>query len=238
MFKSRLLRHASLTIMSPTTMLRRSVLLVTAAVATATAQQPSFTIDAALSAPFPSGLTAAAAGSRVAWIFDAEGSRNIWISEPGANGTFSSRQLTRYTGDVGVELGSLAWSFDGKALVFERGGEPNPQDLPLGGTPQQLWAIAVGDTAPHLIGDGSSPAPAPNANTIAFVGRNSILLGSLDGGKPQIIVRDLGRDGSLAWSPNGSKLAFVSSRGDHSLVGVYDVGRKSITWLAPSVDRD
>ncbi|HKW10738.1 MAG TPA: DPP IV N-terminal domain-containing protein, partial [Gemmatimonadaceae bacterium] len=221
--------------------LPRFLLLASAAFAarTAAAQRPSFTIDAALSAPFPNGLTAAPAGSRVAWIFDAEGSRNIWIAEPSANGSFASRQLTNYPGDLGVEIEAPAWSFDGKTLTFVRGGEPNPRDLPLGSTPAQIWAITVGDTTARPIGDGSSPTPSPKANVFAFVARNSIAIAPLDGSaKPQIVVRDLGRDGSLAWSPDGTRIAFVSSRGDHSLVGVYDLGRKSITWLAPSVDRD
>jgi dipeptidyl aminopeptidase/acylaminoacyl peptidase len=65
------------------------------------------------------------------------------------------------------------------------------------------------------------------------------MLAPLDGSeKPQTVVRDLGRDGALAWAPDGSHIAFVSGRGDHSLIGVYDLARKSITWLAPSVDRD
>ncbi|MGH7622318.1 MAG: S9 family peptidase, partial [Gemmatimonadaceae bacterium] len=205
----------------------------------AAAQAPAFSIDDALSAPFPSGLVASPAGAKVAWIFDAQGSRNIWIAEPAANGSYTSRQLTRYTGDIGVEIGTMVWSSDGGSLAFERGGEPNPRSLPLGTSPEQIGPIAVGDTAPRLIDDGSSPAMAPHADTVAYVGHNSILLAALNGsGKPQTIVRDLGRDGSLAWSPDGSRIAFVSSRGDHSLVGVYDLAHKSITWLAPSVDRD
>ena len=220
----------------------RAALLITSAaiaVGTAQAQQPSFSIDAALSAPFPSGLTASPKASRLAWIFDAEGSRNVWIAEPSANGSFTSRQLTRFAGDLGVEIEAPVWSFDGQTLAFVRGGEPNPRDLPLGSVSAQIWAISVSDTVPRLVGDGASPTMAPNANVLAYVARNSIALVPLDaGGKPQIVVRDLGRDGSLSWSPDGTRLAFVSNRTDHSLVGVYDLGHKSITWLAPSIDRD
>ena len=216
-----------------------SALFIIATANAAAAQAPSFTIEAALSAPFPSGLVASPAGGRVAWIFDDKGSRNIWVAEPGANGSYTSKQLTPYTGDAGIEIGTPVWSFDGRTVVFERGGEPNPRDLPLGSAASQLWTMALGDTAPRLIGDGSSPTPAPNANTLAYVARNSIVLASLDGsGKPQVLIRDSGRDGSLAWSPDGTRLAFSSSRGDHSLVGVYDMSRKTITWLSPSVDRD
>src|SRR5689334_20217867 len=126
-------------------MLPRLLLLASAVfAASAAAQRPSFTIDAALSAPFPSGLTAAPAGSRLAWIFDAEGSRNIWVAEPSANGSFASRQLTRFTGDFGVEIQAPVWSFDGQTVVFVRGGEPNPRDLPLGSTAAQIWAISLG----------------------------------------------------------------------------------------------
>ena len=218
-----------------------SLLVVSVAVAgsAAVAQAPAFTLDAALSAPFPSGLVASPGGAKLAWIFDAQGSRNIWVAERATNGAFASRQLTKYSGDIGVEIGSLVWSADGGSLVFERGGEPNPQSLPLGTAPGQLWTMTLSDTAPRLIGDGGSPAIAPKANVVAYAARNSLILTSLDGsGKPQPVVRDMGRIGSLTWSPDGSRIAFVSSRGDHSLVGVYELARKTITWLPPSVDRD
>src|SRR6185295_5040780 len=39
-------------------------------------------------------------------------------------------------------------------------------------------------------------------------------------------------------SPDGTKLAFVSDRVDHSFVGVYDVRARTLTFLSPSVDHD
>src|SRR5438874_1785340 len=44
--------------------------------------------------------------------------------------------------------------------------------------------------------------------------------------------------GDLGWSPDGSKLAFVSDRGDHAFVAVYDVATKTLRFLDPSVDSD
>jgi len=47
-----------------------------------------------------------------------------------------------------------------------------------------------------------------------------------------------GESSELRWSPDGSKLAFVSRRGDHAFVGVYDSAAKSLVYLDPSVDSD
>ena len=47
---------------------------------TALAQSP-FTLEQVLSSPFPTGLVAAAHGSRVAWVFDAKGVRNVWVAD-------------------------------------------------------------------------------------------------------------------------------------------------------------
>src|SRR5213075_2285070 len=37
---------------------------------------------------------------------------------------------------------------------------------------------------------------------------------------------------------DGSKLAFVSDRTDHSLIAIYDSKTRKVHYLAPSVDRD
>jgi dipeptidyl aminopeptidase/acylaminoacyl peptidase len=40
------------------------------------------------------------------------------------------------------------------------------------------------------------------------------------------------------WSPDGAHLAFVTNRGDHSFVGVYDVNPPALRYLEPSTDFD
>jgi len=40
------------------------------------------------------------------------------------------------------------------------------------------------------------------------------------------------------WSPDGKKIAFVSNRGDHSFVVIYEFGSKTLRYLLPSADRD
>src|SRR5258708_28949947 len=40
------------------------------------------------------------------------------------------------------------------------------------------------------------------------------------------------------WSPDGSQLAFASSRGDHGFIALYDKRANSFRFLSPSVDRD
>jgi dipeptidyl aminopeptidase/acylaminoacyl peptidase len=204
------------------------------------AQRSSFTIEDVLGAPFPSNLVAAPAGGRLAWIFNERGARNVWVAEPAANGSYTSRRLTKYTLDDGSEIGDLSWRPNGEGVVFTRGGAANPSSLPLGAATTQLWTMALGDSAPRLLGDGRAPAISPKGDAIAYVARNEIVLARLDGGaaRPEPLVRERGRDGSLVWSADGSRLAFVSARGDHTLVGVYDLSRKSLTWLNPGVDQD
>src|SRR4029450_3038293 len=80
----------------------------------------SFTIDDVLSAPFPSALKAARTKPRVAWVFNARGARNVWVAE---GPEYKGKAVTAYTEDDGDEMTNLAFTADGEALVFARGGE-------------------------------------------------------------------------------------------------------------------
>ena len=61
-----------------------SALLALAPPPAAPAATPAsaFTLEQVLSAPYPMDLTAAPSGGAVAWVFDVNGSRNVWVSDP------------------------------------------------------------------------------------------------------------------------------------------------------------
>ncbi len=217
-----------------------AVALVAFAFCTNADAQKSFTLEQILSAPFPSDLTAAKSGNRVAWVFDQQGNRNIWVAEaPG----FAARQLTKYNEDDGQELSELSLSSDGNWLVYVRGegknasGQvPNPTSNPAGAE-QAVWTVAWSGSEPKRVDAGHSPEIS-SRGIIAYTKDGQIWLAPLDGSEKsqQLVVR--GQNSDPHWSLNGSKLAFISARGDHSFVGLYEVAGKSISFIAPTVDSD
>ena len=217
-----------------------AVALVAFAFCASTRAQKPFSLEQILSAPFPSDLTAAKGSSRVAWVFDQQGRRNVWVTEaPG----FPARQLTKYNQDDGQELSDLSFSSGGNVLLYVRGGEknsagqvPNPTSNPAGAE-QAVWTVAWEGGEPKRIDAGHSP-DASSRGTIAYEKDGQIWLAPLEGSeKPQqLVVR--GHNSDPHWSPDGGKLAFVTARDDHSFIALYDVATKSISFLAPTVDFD
>ena len=55
-----------------------------------------FTLEQVMSATYPTNLTAARSGERIAWTLNASGQRNIWVAE---GPTFTPRRLTEYLQD-------------------------------------------------------------------------------------------------------------------------------------------
>ena len=209
------------------------------------AQKP-FTLEQVTSAPFPTELTAAPAKGRVAWVFNARGRRNLWVAEPAADGSFKSRQLTAFAEDDAEDLGQLSWAPDGATIAFTRGGDlefldapnPNPANVPQA-VEQNVWAISVASGELKKLGDGHSPSVSPKGDSVVFLAKGQIWIAKLDGsGQAEQLIHANGEAGSLRWSPDGTKLAFTSRRGDHGFIGIYDFSAKSITYLDSSVDHD
>jgi dipeptidyl aminopeptidase/acylaminoacyl peptidase len=206
---------------------------------------PAFSIAQVKSYPYPNELAAAAAGSRIAWAFNERGRRNIYVAE---GPDFRARRLTNYTEDDGQELTGVAVTADGRYVVYARGGEHgsnwddsapvNPTSSPV--PPKvQVWAVPFAGGEPRLLGDGDEPVISPKGDRVAFQKDGGIGVAPLDGSAPaRRMFTARGDNGSAVWSPDGRRLAFVSGRGSHSLVGVYTDDATPILWLAPSTSRD
>jgi dipeptidyl aminopeptidase/acylaminoacyl peptidase len=204
-----------------------------------------FTLEQVLGSPFPSSLVAARGSGKVAWVFNAKGVRNVWVAEAP---DYKGRPVTAFTEDDGEEIGELAFTADASALVFVRGGAPNraseiPNPLsrpePRERALYQVSLAPAASRAPRRLASGDSPLPHPAEERVVFIDKKQVFVLDLkEGATPERLLAPRGGVGSLRFSPDGRKLAFVSDRGDHAYVGVYDFASKSIRWMDPGVDRD
>ena len=207
----------------------------------------TFTLDQVLSAPFPTEMTAAPGGRAVAWILNERGARNVWYA---AAPDFKASRLTSWTADDGQDIEQLHFTADGKSLIFARGGDfeypaqadPNPASDPAG-VEQDIWIVPCSAGAtPRKISPGNSPTLS--GSRMAFLRGGQVWTASLEGASQQAQTAPLipARGGvtaeGLIWSPDGTKLAFTSNRGNHSFIEVYDFTTKAISYMDPSVDHD
>ena len=198
-----------------------------------------------MSYPFPTELSAAATGTRIAWAFNESGLRNIYIAE---GPKFEAKQLTRYRVDDGQAISSLSISPDGQWIVYIRGGDfgSNWDDaLPVNPTfsPEppkvQIWSISFEGGEPNLLGAGTSPVISPGSDQVAFVKSGQIWTVPIDGtDKAAQLFTARGSNGSPRWSPDGTRIAFQSNRQDHSFIGVFTDKERPILWMDPSFNRD
>ena len=216
----------------------------------ATAQQTGpFTMAQVKSYPFPNELAAAATGARIAWAMNEQGRRNIWAAE---GPDWTARKVTAYDKDDGQALTRVQLSPDGKWIVYRRGGDDanwdqddwgfagvNPASMPV--QPRiQLWAVPFSGGEPRLLSEGGDdPVVSPSSATVLFERGRQIWSVPIDGSTPATqLFFARGSNGDPQFSPDGSRVAFVSNRGDHAFVGIYADTDTPIAWIAPTTNRD
>jgi dipeptidyl aminopeptidase/acylaminoacyl peptidase len=206
----------------------------------------TFTMAHILQYPFASELAAAEHGDVIGWVRNIAGVRNLWIAR---GPEFTPRQITQYSEDDGQEITQITFSPDGSRLVFVRGGDHGANGPAEGNlapdpasSPEQpatcIWSVAVGEGgAPQKVDEGDAPAVSARGE-IAYIKDDHVWTAYLDGGKTERLFFDRGKNSDLQWSPDGSRLAFVSNRGDHSFIGIYKSKNAPLVYLAPSTSTD
>jgi dipeptidyl aminopeptidase/acylaminoacyl peptidase len=205
------------------------------------ARAQGFTLEQVLSSPFPSEPVASKQGDRLAWVFDAEGRRNVWIAEAPA---WRGRQLTRYAQDDGQEIGELTFSMDARYVAYTRGqdknqaGEvPNPTSDPAGAK-QEVWVADTRTGATARIGEGSAPFFTQAGDAVIYSREDHLWSTPVAGGKERKMFEMRGGVNGAEWSPDGTRLVFSSARGDHAFISIYEPRAGRIRLIQASVDRD
>lgn len=200
-----------------------------------------FNIEKLLSAPFPSDLNASNDGKFITWVFNNKGLRNVWFADETGK---EARQLTHYTEDDGLELTDLSITPDDNGVVFVRGNDArrstenaNPAKLQTS-TAEAVYIVYVKTDSVKKIGEGISPSVSPGGKQIAYISSSQVWMAAGDSLKTAKLFQSRGTQTKLCWSPDGSKLAFVSGREGHSFIGIYDLNNKTISYPDASTNTD
>ncbi|NQZ77080.1 MAG: DPP IV N-terminal domain-containing protein, partial [Ekhidna sp.] len=172
----------------------------------------------------------------IAFVENTKGVRNLYYQ--GKQDQFP-RKLTNYTQDNGQDISGIAFTDSTLYYVYggasNRAGEfPNPTTDPKGAE-QAIYQVSLEGGDLQRLDAGNSPVP---------FGRGILFLRSGDvyykpSGEAAVRLFEMrGGVANLRLSPDGSKLAFISNRGDHSYACLYHFADSSLQIIQPTVDLD
>jgi dipeptidyl aminopeptidase/acylaminoacyl peptidase len=212
------------------------------------AKEGTFTLEQILSPPYPWSLVSAKTADRIAWVFYSKGERNVWTA---AAPDFKPINLTGYAKDEVFEIPEVHITDDGKTVVFVKGGRPNSEGWVTNsrsdpdGMEQAIWAVRTDTGQLWRVAAGSDPVLSPDGKWLLLVKGGLIYSAPLipptnpkSIPEPELLFKAAGQNGSPRWSPDSTRIAFVTRRNDHSFIAVFDTVKRKITWIAPNVDRD
>ncbi|GAC1658817.1 MAG: hypothetical protein NVS9B12_11450 [Vulcanimicrobiaceae bacterium] len=225
---------------------RLNALLAAGAIAAVPLAVPAFTMDDVLSAPYVSQLAASPDGHSLVWALHVRGTRNLYVSV-GAK----TSKLTTYDEDDGQELYNPQFLADGSGVVYQRGAsedngsEANPNPLSLvAPVERSIYLANITGGAPVLIGTGLYPAVSPRGTAVAWVNNGELHVTVLQRDRnfykagPVATPSNRGTITSVLWSPDGTRLALVNTRTDHSFVEIFSIGAKALIYATPDFSND
>ena len=176
-------------------------------------------------------------GKSIYFMSDKSGTENIWRMDLASG---AQKQLTSFTS------GRCLWPSignDGHTIVFERGFAVWKVDTATG---------KVGEVAITLRGTPSAPgvthtaltawnnlALSPDGKKIALVAHGDVFAASAkDGGEPQRLTSTDAGEASPKWSPDSTKVVYLSERDGGSSLYLYDFGTNAERALTHGIDID
>ena len=168
-----------------------------------------------------SGVRISDEGSTVIFTRGTAPNRDGWVANPSADPNGPERVVwaARTAGGapfrVAVDAANPELAPDGSAIVFARDG--------------QIYRAKI--SAPLRAASAQGTARPASATATA---RQAIEMDR--GDKP--FIKQWGVQSGPKWSPDGRKIAFVSTRTDHSFIMIYELATRSVKYMSPSVDFD
>ena len=201
-----------------------------------------YSLEQFLSHPIESGFAASSDGKTIAWVVNDHGKRNILVK----TGNELPRYITDYSQDDGQEISQLVFSPNGTKLLYVRGNapnragqNPNPASL-TEGTEMAIYYKEISSKSPPVkIVQGSNPVFFKDGIKFLFNKGGQIYESPMDiNATPKLLFVARGTNINPQFSPDGNEVLFTSLRGDHGFIGIFNVNKKVIRWLAPDVSRD
>jgi Tol biopolymer transport system component/C-terminal processing protease CtpA/Prc len=176
-------------------------------------------------------------GKQLYFMSDRTGPQNIWTQKIGDK---QPKQVTKFSD------GRVLWpsiGYDGKAIVFERDFKIWQLDTKNG----EAYALPI-----TLVGSAASPVPShltlnqytdmalsPDTKKVALIAHGEIFAASArDGGDAIRVTNTPGPESAVSWSPDSTKIVYLSQRDAITHVFTYDFTKHAETQWTRDVSPD